>query len=52
MRKLVLLVVLILIGLAVFVFVTPLLPEGSGIRDFGQTLSDGLAAFWGQPIRP
>jgi len=36
----------------VFVVVTPMLPKGSGLRDFGATLGDGLAALWGQPIRP
>lgn len=52
MRKLVLFVVMALVALAMFVLVTPMLPEGSGVRDFGATLADGLAALWGLPIRP
>ena len=52
MRKLFVIVVVALIGLAVFVLLAPQAPDGSWINDAGQKISDGLKAFWGNPIAP
>ncbi len=50
LRKIVLLAFLGLIGLAAFVFLAPLAPDGSWVHDAGSKLNDGLAAWWGYPI--
>lgn len=52
MRKLFFFVVLALIGVAAFVMLAPQAPDGSWINDAGQKISDGLKAFWGNPIAP
>jgi hypothetical protein len=52
MRKLFFFVVLALIGVAAFVLLAPQAPDGSWINDAGEKISDGLKAFWGNPIAP
>lgn len=51
-RKLVLLAVVLLIGVAAFVLLAPQAPDGSWIKDAGEQISDGLRAFWGNPLAP
>ena len=51
-RKLFLVVVVVLIAGMVFVFLAPQAPDGSWVNDAGERISDGLKAFWGNPIAP
>jgi len=52
MRKLFLVAVVVLIGLTAFVLLSPQAPDGSWVNDAGEKISDGLKAFWGNPIAP
>ncbi len=51
-RKLVLVAVVVLIGIAVFVLLAPQAPDGSWINDAGEKISKALQAWWGNPIAP
>jgi hypothetical protein len=52
MRRLFLVVVVALIAVAVFTVLAPQAPDGSWIKDAGEKISEGLKAFWGNPIAP
>jgi hypothetical protein len=52
LRKLFLAVVVVLIAAIAFVLLAPQAPDGSWINEAGETISDGLRAFWGNPIAP
>ena len=51
-RKLFFVLVVVVIGIAAFVLLAPQAPDGSWINDTGEKISDGLKAFWGNPIGP
>ena len=52
LRKLFLVVVVVLIGVIAFVLLAPQTPDGSWINEAGEKISNGLKAFWGNPIAP
>lgn len=52
LRKLFLVAVVVLIGGIAFVLLAPQAPDGSWVNDAGVKISDGLKAFWGNPIAP
>jgi hypothetical protein len=45
-------VVVALIMMIAFVLLAPQAPDGTWINDAGQKMSDGLRAFWGNPVAP
>lgn len=51
-RKLVLVTVVALIGVAAFVLLAPLAPDESWINEAGTKLADAMKAWWGNPIAP
>ena len=51
-RKLFLVVVVVLIVMIGFVLLAPQAPDGTWINDAGEKISDGLKAFWGNPVAP
>ncbi len=51
-RKLVLVAFVVLIGVAAFVLLAPLAPDGSWVSDAGEGLSDAMKAWWGNPFAP
>ena len=51
-RWIVRIAVIILIGLAAFVVLAPLAPDGSGLSEAREAFLDALKAWWGNPIAP
>jgi len=52
MRRIVILAGLVLLGLAAFIWLAPLAPDGSWFEEAGRKIGDALRAFWGNPIAP
>jgi len=51
-KKLFAAVVVALIVMIAFVLLAAQAPDGTWIKDAGQKMSDGLRAFWGNPVAP
>jgi preprotein translocase subunit SecG len=51
-RKLFTVAVVVLLVMIGFVLLAPQTPDGTWINEAGQKISDGLRAFWGNPIAP
>jgi hypothetical protein len=51
-RKLFLTVVVVLVVMIAFAVLAPQAPDGTWINDAGEKISDGLRAFWGNPVTP
>ena len=49
-RKLVLIAFLALVGVAAFILLAPLAPDGSWVNDAGERIADAMKAWWGNPF--
>ena len=51
-RKLVLLAIVVLVGIAAFTLLAPLAPDESWVNNAGQQIADAMKAWWGNPFGP
>jgi hypothetical protein len=49
-RKFVIVVMVVLIGVLAFVLLAPLAPEGTWLSNAGESMADGFAAWWENPF--
>jgi hypothetical protein len=52
LRRVVVVAVLVLVGLAAFTLLSPLAPDGSWFAEAGGKIANALRAFWGNPVAP
>jgi hypothetical protein len=49
-RKLVIVVMVVLIGVLAFVLLAPLAPEGTWLSNAGQSMADAFTSWWENPF--
>jgi hypothetical protein len=49
-RKFVIVVMVVLIGVLAFVLLAPLAPEGTWLSNAGQSMADGFKGWWENPF--
>lgn len=50
LRRLVIAAVVVLIGVAAFVLLAPLAPEGTWLSDAGESMADAFKTWWENPF--